>query len=59
MHNRAAIANKFLQGKTTGIENQPRLKNFKQNLILTCNMFACLKPCFSIVAACWAGRFAK
>ena len=22
-------------------------------------MFACLKPCFNIVAACWAGHFAK
>ena len=22
-------------------------------------MFACLKPCFSIAAACWAGHFAK
>ena len=38
---------------------EPGLKNFNQNLILTCNMLACLKPCFSIVAACWAGYFAK
>ena len=22
-------------------------------------MLACLKPCFSIAAACWAGQFAK